>query len=63
MMSAAKAGLKVVDFDPSINNVEDLRSALKTASCKAIYFDPVGEASDNLLLLRKAIPEFFHCKY
>lgn len=62
MLAAVKAGMKVVEIDPSINNVQDLREALKLANCKAIYFEPVTETQDNLLLLRKAIPEFYHCK-
>jgi len=62
MLAAVKAGMKVVEIDSSISSVQDLREALKLANCKAIYFEPVTETQDNLLLLRKAIPEFYHCK-
>mmetsp|Transcript_3954 Transcript_3954/g.5482 ORF Transcript_3954/g.5482 Transcript_3954/m.5482 type:complete len:252 (+) Transcript_3954:2-757(+) len=59
LLSAAKVGLKVVDIDVSITEIPDIRSALKLANCKALYFDPVDETHNKLLLLRKAIPEFF----
>lgn len=62
MLAAVKAGMKIVEIDISINSIHDLREALKLANCKAIYFEPVTETQDNLLLLRKAIPEFYHCK-
>ena len=52
----------MAELDPAIDNVADLRNALKLANCKAIFFDPVTETQDNLLLLRKAIPEFYECK-
>eukprot|EP01041_Mallomonas_annulata_P010748 gene10748-22457_t len=58
-LAAAKIGLKVVDIDTSINTVPDLRQALSIANCKAIVFEPQTDTTDNLLLLRKAIPEFF----
>jgi len=63
LLSAAKIGLKVMDIDVSITEISDLRSALKLANCKALYFDPVDETHNKLLLLRKAIPEFFACNY
>ena len=56
-------GLKVAEIDPSFSTVQEVRSFLKLANCKAIFFDPVTETQDNLLLLRKAIPEFYHCKF
>lgn len=58
-LAAAKIGIKIADIDISITNVEDVRNFLKTTNCKAIYFEPVSETQDNLLLLRKAIPEFY----
>ena len=51
-------GLQVVDF-ADISTVEDLRAILGSTSIKALFFEPVNETQDNLLLLRKAIPEFF----
>jgi hypothetical protein len=61
LMAAAKMGMEVVDFGNAIGSVEDLRAALGSAkNIKAIFFEPTNEAQDNLLLLRKAIPEFFH---
>ena len=62
LLAAAKIGLKVVDVDPSLSAVADLRQVLSFSACKAIFFEPVSATQDNLLLLRKAIPEFFYCK-
>jgi hypothetical protein len=59
LMAAAKMGLQVVDF-AAVNTVEDLRAILGSASIKALFFEPVNDTQDNLLLLRKAIPEFFY---
>jgi hypothetical protein len=55
-------GLKVYDVDTKISTVTDVRKVLGETNCKAIYFQPTTETTDNLLLLRKSIPEFFHCK-
>merc|ERR1711871_228582 len=54
-------GVKVVDFGESkeITTVEELRFALDRANVKALFFDPIYDLKDNLLLLRKAIPDFF----
>lgn len=60
LLAAAKMGLKVVDLDTSISSVGDLRAALTAANACTLFFEPVTASSDNLLLLRKAIPEFFH---
>ncbi len=60
MLAAAKMGMKVVDFDANISTVADLRAALGQAQCRALFFDPVSGSQDKLLLLRKAIPEFYH---
>jgi hypothetical protein len=60
LLAAAKLGLKVVEFDASIATKEDLRSALGVAAVKSVIFDPVTESTDQLLLLRQAIPELFH---
>ena len=54
-------GLKVADIDLNISNVEDMRKCLQISKCKAIFFDPVTETQDNLLLLRKSIPELYEC--
>ena len=60
LLAAAKLGLKVVELDTSITSVDDVRAALKISDCKSIIFDPIGDTSDNIKLLRKAIPEFFY---
>lgn len=60
LLAAAKMGMKVVDFDPIISTVADLRAVLGQAQCRALFFDPVSASQDKLLLLRKAIPEFYH---
>ncbi len=62
MVAAAKAGLKVVDIDTSITDVNDIRRALTLANAKAIYFKPEHGEHNYLKLLRKSIPEFFHCE-
>jgi len=56
-LSAAKCGLKVFDIDVSINTVDNLRACLKASDCRLILFCP---EDDRLLLLRKAIPEFYY---
>lgn len=63
MLAAAKLGVKVVDLDNSFTSVADVRKALSIAKCRAIIFTPVNDTQDKLLLLRKAIPEFFYCKH
>lgn len=63
LLAAAKIGLKIVDIDVALSSVADLRSVLASTACKAIFFNPVTPTQDNLLLLRKAIPEFFYCKF
>ena len=60
LMAAAKMGLEVVDFASSVENVEDLRAVLGSAPIKALFFEPTNDTQDKLLLLRKAIPEFFY---
>jgi hypothetical protein len=60
LLAAAKMGIKVIDIDPAVNTVASVREALKLASCKAIFFDPVVQDVDYLKLLRKSIPEFFY---
>lgn len=61
LLAAAKAGLKVADMDcDSITTVPQLREALALAKCKVIVFHPTTETHSHLMLLRKAIPEFYH---
>ena len=63
LLAAAKIGLHVIDISvaqDSILSVDDMRSILTTAGPKAFIFEPVNAVQDNLLLLRKAIPEFFY---
>jgi len=59
MMAAAKIGMKVVDVDLDVTELSAVRSFLAETKPKAIYFKPQHEDADYLLLLRKAIPEFF----
>ena len=59
LIAAAKLGLKVVEFT-NCNDIKSLRSQLLLSSCKALIFDMNSDTIDNLLLLRKSIPEFFH---
>lgn len=61
-MAAAKAGLRVVEAPSADLTVAQLRQFLTLSGCRAVYFDPVTESQDRLLLLRKAIPEFFDCE-
>lgn len=61
-MAAAKAGIKIVDVDINLTDISEIRSFLTASNCKVIYFKPEHEEHDYLLLLRKAIPEFFECK-
>mmetsp|Transcript_50056 Transcript_50056/g.140357 ORF Transcript_50056/g.140357 Transcript_50056/m.140357 type:complete len:251 (+) Transcript_50056:48-800(+) len=60
LVAAAKLGMNIVDIDVDLTEVNDVRSFLKMANCKAIYFQPVHGNTDYLLQLRKSIPEFFH---
>lgn len=60
LMTAAKLGLHVVEIDNKLREVSDLRTALKLADAKMIYFDHVDDTHDKLKQLRKTIPEFFH---
>lgn len=64
LLAAAKIGAKVVDLDYGINNVNQVRDALRLAKARMIVFNPNKEGSGNenkLMLLRKAIPEFYYC--
>jgi hypothetical protein len=54
--------VKVVELDNKITEVSDLRKALTLAKCNALFFTPVTASQDNLMLLRKSIPEFFYCE-
>ena len=58
-----KIGIKVADIDFNISNVNDMRECLKLSKCKAIFFEPVSEKQNNLLLLRKSIPELYECMF
>jgi hypothetical protein len=60
LLAAAKLGLKVVEINPAISTVADMRAVLKQAQAKALFFEPVNASQNNLLLLRKAIPELFY---
>lgn len=61
LMSLAKAGCKIVDLDTEITDINDIREALRISECRLINF--ASETShDRTMLLRKAIPEFYHCE-
>jgi len=61
MWAALRAGYHIIDCHPStVANYEDMRKVLKLAQCKSIYFDVESESKDNMELLRKTIPEYFH---
>ncbi len=62
MMAVAKAGIKIVDVDQQITDVNDVRAFLTASDCKMIYFRPEYKEYDYLHILRQAIPEFFSCK-
>lgn len=55
--------MKVVDIDSSITDVDAMRKTLSLIKVNALFFSPVTESLDNLLLLRKSIPEFYYCKH
>ncbi len=59
-IAAAKLGLTVIDFGSEVNTVADLRQGLALADCHSIYFEPSNASLNKLMLLRKAIPEFFY---
>ena len=59
-MAAAKVGMKIVEA-PETMTVPQLRQFLALEPIKTLYFDPVSPTQDRLLLLRKAIPEFYYC--
>lgn len=63
MLAGAKAGFKVVSIDPTITDIPSVREFLRLSKCKVIYFWPTRNEVSYPLLLRKAIPEFFHCKF
>eukprot|EP00128_Syssomonas_multiformis_P003519 Colp12_sorted_trinity150504_noHs@34862 len=60
LTGAAKAGIKVFDIDVNVTDISEIREFLKVADPKVIYFHPQHEDKDYLLLLRQAIPEFYH---
>jgi hypothetical protein len=62
-MAAAKANLQVVDVDTNITDVNDIRQFLKLSNAKLIYFYPQLNDVNYIKLLRKSIPEYFHCKH
>lgn len=67
MLTAAKIGAKVIELDPAVDSISAIRKALEASKCRVVIFDHdktvETPGNDKLLLLRKAIPEFYHCKY
>lgn len=59
-IAAAKVGLLFADLDLNISSVEEVRSALSLTQPRAIIFEPESATQNNLNLLRRAIPEFYH---
>ena len=59
-IAAAKAGLKIVDIDPTITDISSIREFLRQSQAKAIFFFPFYNDVEYTQLLRKAVPEFFH---
>jgi hypothetical protein len=62
LLAAAKAGFRAVEIDSNITDVHDFREALRISNAKVLYFYPQKNNFNYIQLLRKAIPEFFHCK-
>lgn len=61
-LAAAKSGIKISEIDSNITDIPQLREALKIANPTVIYFFPTKNDVNYAKLLRKAIPEFYHCK-
>ncbi len=62
MMAAAKVGLKVFEIDSKINTVAQVRKFLTASQCRSLWFQPYDGEQNNLLLLRKSIPELYECE-
>jgi len=63
MLAAAKIGATVAEFDADVKTVPEIRAALAAAKGRVISFNiNKNDANDKITLLRKAIPEFYHCK-
>jgi hypothetical protein len=62
LLAAAKAGFRAVVIDSNITDVHDFREALRISNAKVLYFHPHKNNFNYIQLLRKAIPELFHCK-
>jgi hypothetical protein len=63
LMAAAKIGLHVYDVEKASEatlSVQEMRDILTTSAPKAVIFETVSNVQDNLLLMRKSIPEFFY---
>ncbi len=60
-MAAARAGLRVFEFDRDLHSVKQVRAALTASQCKSIWFNPTFGEQNNLLTLRKSIPELYEC--
>lgn len=64
MLAAAKIGATVAEFDSDVKTVPEIRAALAAAKARVISFDVNKNEpeKDKIMLLRKAIPEFYSCK-
>jgi len=59
LLAAAKLGFNIFDIDIKLTQLSEIRGFLQSSGAKIIYFKPEHEDTNYLLLLRKAIPEFF----
>jgi hypothetical protein len=62
MLAAAKLGIRIAELDHRMTEIAEIRDFLKASNCKMIVFHPTTDDADYLMLLRKAIPEFYHCE-
>lgn len=58
-MAYAKVGFKIIEIDPSVQSIQEIRECLSFANCRMIVIDTETADFDRLALLRKAIPEFY----
>jgi len=59
MLAAAMIGLRLFEIDRNIDNFKQVREFLTASQCRSLFFKPYDGEQDNLMLLRRAIPEFF----
>jgi hypothetical protein len=66
-MTAAKNGYNVFDVNFEVDKVSQIRQFLTASQCEMLWCTAAdeerGDLRDDLLTVRKAIPEFFECEY